>query len=218
MAGYFGDWVDDVLMRLLDVTLTLPLLVVIIVVANAFPSLRSAFGVAMLIALSSWMTLSRIVRAEFLSLREREYIEAARALGASGTRIVFKHLIPNSLSQIVVWSTPGPPARYGAEAALSFLGYGVQGSDTSLGVLVAEGAAAAETDPGCSDFPGLALLIIVVSISLIGDGIQDAVDPGRDPHLTRPNCSNALICRDPLDVFQSSSQWRWLPLVVNLIG
>ncbi|HEY6745569.1 MAG TPA: ABC transporter permease [Mycobacteriales bacterium] len=177
VAGYFGGRVDDVLMRLLDVTLTLPLLVVIIVVANAFPSLRSAFGVAMLIALSSWMTLSRIVRAEFLSLREREYIEAARALGASGARIVLKHLIPNSLSQIVVWSTLGAAGAIGAEAALSFLGYGVQGSDTSLGRLVADGAAAAESRPWLFYFPGLALLIIVLSISLIGDGIQDAVDP-----------------------------------------
>lgn len=177
VAGYFGGRVDDVLMRLLDVALTLPLLVVIIVVANAFPSLRSAFGVAMLIALSSWMTLSRIVRAEFLSLREREYVEAARALGASGTRIVLKHLIPNSLSQIVVWSTLGAAGAIGAEAALSFLGYGVQGSDTSLGRLVADGAAAAESRPWLFYFPGLALLIIVLSISLIGDGIQDSVDP-----------------------------------------
>ena len=177
MAGYFAGLIDDVLMRLLDVTLTLPLLAVIIVVAAAFPSARSPFGVALLIALSSWMALSRIVRAEFLSLREREYVEAAHALGASGTRIVLKHLLPNSLSQIVVWSTLGAAGAIGAEAALSFLGYGVQGSDTSLGRLVAEGAAAAESRPWLFYFPGLALLLIVLSISLIGDGIQDAVNP-----------------------------------------
>ena len=177
VAGYFGGRVDNVLMRLLDVTLTVPLLPVIIVVAAAFPSARSPFGVAMLIALSSWMALSRIVRAEFLSLREREYVEAARALGASGTRIVLKHLIPNSLSQIVVWSTLGAAGAIVAEAALGYLGYGVQGSDTSLGRLVAEGAAAADSRPWLFYFPGLALLIIVLSISLIGDGIQDAVDP-----------------------------------------
>jgi len=177
VAGYFGDRVDNVLMRLLDVTLTVPLLPVIIVVAAAFPSARSPVGVAMLIALSSWMALSRIVRAEFLSLREREYVEAARALGASGTRIVLKHLIPNSLSEIVVWSTLGAAGAIVAEAALGYLGYGVQGSDTSLGRLVAEGAAAADSRPWLFYFPGLALLIIVLSISLIGDGIQDAVDP-----------------------------------------
>lgn len=177
VAGYLGGRVDDVLMRLLDVTLTLPLLAVIIVVAAALPSARSPFGVALLIALFSWMALSRIVRVEFLSLREREYVEAAHALGASGTRIVFKHLLPNSLSQIVVWSTLGAAGAIGTEAALSFLGYGVQGSDTSLGRLVAEGAAAAESRPWLFYFPGLALLIIVLSVSLIGDGIQDAVDP-----------------------------------------
>lgn len=177
VAGYFGGRVDDVLMRLLDVTFTLPLLAVIIVVAAAFPSARSPFGVALLIALLNWMALSRIVRAQFLSLREREYVEAAHALGASDTRIVLKHLIPNSLSQIVVWSTLGATGAIGLEAALSFLGYGVQGSDTSLGRLVAEGAAAADSRPWLFYFPGLALLIIALAVSLIGDGIQDAFDP-----------------------------------------
>jgi ABC-type dipeptide/oligopeptide/nickel transport system permease subunit len=125
VAGYFGGRVDDVLMRLLDVSFTVPLLAVVIVVAAAFPSARSPFGVALLIALLNWMALSRIVRAQFLSLREQEYVEAAHALGASDTRIVFKHLIPNSLSQIIVWSTLGATGAIGLEAALSFLGYGV---------------------------------------------------------------------------------------------
>jgi peptide/nickel transport system permease protein len=177
VAGYLGGRFDDLLMRLLDVTFTLPLLAVIIVVAAAFPNARSPFGVALLIALLNWMALSRIVRAEFLSLREREYVEAAHALGASDTRIVVKHLIPNSLSQIIVWLTLGATGAIGLEAALSFLGYGVQGSDTSLGRLVAEGAAAADSRPWLFYFPGLALLIIALSVSLIGDGIQDAFDP-----------------------------------------
>lgn len=177
VAGYAGGRLENVLMRLLEVALTLPLLAVIIVAAAAFPSARSPFGVALLIALSTWMPLSFIVRAEFISLREREYVEAARALGASGSRIVLKHLIPNSLGPIVVWSTLGAAGAIGTEATLSFLGYGVQGSDTSLGRLVAEGAAAADSRPWLFYFPGLALLIIVLSISLIGDGIQDAVDP-----------------------------------------
>lgn len=177
VAGYFGGRVDDVLMRLLDVTFTIPLLAVIIVVAAAFPNARSPLGVALLIALLNWMALSRIVRAQFLALREREYVEAAHALGASHTRIVVKHLIPNSLSQIIVWSTLGVTGAIGLEAALSFLGYGVQGSDTSLGRLVAEGVAAAESRPWLFYFPGLALLIITLAVSLIGDGIQDAFDP-----------------------------------------
>jgi peptide/nickel transport system permease protein len=177
VAGYVGGWVDDVLMRGIDVLLSLPLLAVIIVVAAAFPSARSPFGVALIIALLSWMVLSRIVRIQFMSLREREYVEAAHALGASDRRIILKHLIPNSLGQIVVWSTLGAVFAVGTEAALSFLGYGVQGSEVSLGRLVAEGAAAADSRPWLFYFPGLALLVVVLAISLIGDGIQDAFDP-----------------------------------------
>ena len=178
VAGYRGGLVDDMLMRIVDVILTLPLLVAIIVIANAFPSARSPVGVALFIAVSSWTPLARIIRVQFLSLREREYVEAAQALGASGRRIVLRHLIPNSLGQIVVWSTLGATGAIGAEAALSFLGYGVQGSDTSLGRLVAEGAAAADSRPWLFYFPGVALLLIVLAVSLIGDGIEDAFDPG----------------------------------------
>jgi ABC-type dipeptide/oligopeptide/nickel transport system permease subunit len=179
LAGYFGGVVDDLLMRAVDITLTLPFLAVVLVLATAFPSLRSPAGVALLIALSSWMALARIVRAEFLSLREREYVEAAHALGASNRRIVLRHLVPNSLGQITVWLTLGATAAIGTEAALSFLGYGVQGSEVSLGRLVAEGAAAAESRPWLFYFPGLTLLLIVLSVSLVGDGIQDAFDPAR---------------------------------------
>jgi ABC-type dipeptide/oligopeptide/nickel transport system permease subunit len=177
VAGYVGGRVDEVLMRGIDVLLTLPLMAVIIVVAAAFPSARSPFGVALIIALLSWMVLSRIVRVQFLSLREREYVEAAHALGASDRRIILKHLIPNSLSEIIVWSTLGAVLAVGTEAALSFLGYGVQGSDVSLGRLVAEGAAAADSRPWLFYFPGLALLVIVLAISMVGDGVQDAFDP-----------------------------------------
>jgi ABC-type dipeptide/oligopeptide/nickel transport system permease subunit len=177
VAGYVGGWVDDVLMRTIDVLLTLPVMAVIIVIAAGFPSARSPFGIALIIALTSWMVLSRIVRVQFLSLREREYVEAAHAVGASSRRIILKHLIPNSLGQIIVWSTLGAVVAVGAEAALSFLGYGVQGSETSLGRLVAEGAAAADSRPWLFYFPGLALLVIVMAISMVGDGIQDAFDP-----------------------------------------
>jgi peptide/nickel transport system permease protein len=177
LAGYVGGLVDDLLMRTIDVLLTVPVMAVIIVISAAFPSARSPFGIALIIALTSWMVLSRIVRVQFLSLREREYVEAAHALGASSRRIVLKHLIPNSLGQIIVWSTLGAVFAVGAEAALSFLGYGVQGSDISLGRLVAEGAAAADSRPWLFYFPGLALLVIVLAISMVGDGIQDAFDP-----------------------------------------
>jgi len=179
LAGYAGWVVDDLLMRGVDITLTIPFLAVVLVLTAAFPSARSPVGVALLIALSSWMALARIVRAQFLSLREREYVEAARALGASGRRVVVRHLLPNSLGEIMVWLTLGATAAIGTEAALSFLGYGVQGSEVSLGRLVAEGAAAAESRPWLFYFPGVALLLIVLSVSMIGDGIQDAFDPAQ---------------------------------------
>lgn len=176
-AGYFGKYLDNVLMRIVDIILTVPSLIVIVVVASAFPSARSPLGIALFIALFGWMDLARIVRSQFLSLREREYVEAAHALGASDRRIIFKHLIPNSLGQIIVWSTLGAATAVIAEAALSYLGYGVQGSDTSLGRLVSDGAAAADSRPWLFYFPGLTLLIVVMSINLIGDGIRDAFDP-----------------------------------------
>jgi peptide/nickel transport system permease protein len=177
ISGYFGKWVDNVLMRVVDVILTVPILVAIIVVAANFPGARSPIGIALFIALLGWMDLARIVRSSFLSLREREYVEAAHALGASNKRIILKHLIPNSLGQIIVWGTLGAAAAVITEAALSYLGYGVSGSQTSLGALVAIGAQAAETRPWLFYFPGLAILIIVLSINLIGDGVRDAFDP-----------------------------------------
>lgn len=177
LAGYFGRWVDNVLMRVVDIILTVPILVAIIVIAANFPSARSPLGIALFIALLGWMDLARIVRSTFLSLREREYVEAAHALGASNRRIIVKHLIPNSVGQIIVWATLGAAAAVITEAALSYLGYGVQGSDTSLGSLVALGAQAAETRPWLFYFPGVAILLIVLAINLIGDGVRDAFDP-----------------------------------------
>jgi peptide/nickel transport system permease protein len=177
VAGYFGRFVDNILMRIVDIILTVPILILIVVIASAFPSARSPLGIALFIALLGWMDLGRIVRSQFLSLREREYVEAAHALGASDRRIIFKHLIPNSLGQIIVWGTLGAATAVITEAALSYLGYGVQGSDTSLGRLVADGAAAADSRPWLFYFPGLAILIIVMAINLIGDGIRDAFDP-----------------------------------------
>jgi ABC-type dipeptide/oligopeptide/nickel transport system permease subunit len=177
VAGYFGKWIDNVLMRIVDIILTIPILVAIIVIANNFPSARSPLGIALFIALLGWMDLARIVRSTFLSLREREYVEAAHALGASNRRIILKHLIPNSLGQIIVWATLGAATAVITEAALSYLGYGVQGADISLGKLVSDGAAAADSRPWLFYFPGLAILIIVLAINLIGDGIRDAFDP-----------------------------------------
>ncbi|MCZ2818346.1 ABC transporter permease [Modestobacter sp. VKM Ac-2984] len=178
LAGYFGTWVDSVLMRLVDLILTVPLLVVLIVVASNFPGSRTPLGVGIILGLFGWLDLARIVRSQFLSLREKEYVEAAHAMGASNVRIIFKHLIPNALGSLIVWTTLAAATAIILEASLTYLGFGVNGANqTSLGRLVSDGVQAASTRPWLFYFPGITLLIIVLSINLIGDGIRDAFDP-----------------------------------------
>ncbi|MGY1811095.1 ABC transporter permease [Blastococcus sp. SYSU D00669] len=178
LAGYFGTWIDNVLMRIVDLILTVPLLVVLLVVASNFPGARTPLGVGIILGLFGWLDLARIVRSQFLSLREKEYVEAAHALGASNKRIIFKHLIPNSLGALIVWTTLAAATAIILEASLTYLGFGVNGANqTSLGRLVSDGVQAASTRPWLFYFPGITLLVIVLSINLIGDGIRDAFDP-----------------------------------------
>ncbi|MGY1854788.1 ABC transporter permease [Modestobacter sp. SYSU DS0290] len=178
LAGYFGKWVDSVLMRFVDLILTVPLLVVLIVVASNFPGSRTPLGVGIILGLFGWLDLARIVRSQFLSLREKEYVEAAHAMGASNKRIIFKHLIPNALGSLIVWTTLAAATAIILEASLTYLGFGVNGANqTSLGRLVSDGVQAASTRPWLFYFPGITLLLIVLSINLIGDGIRDAFDP-----------------------------------------
>jgi ABC-type dipeptide/oligopeptide/nickel transport system permease subunit len=178
MAGYFGGWLDSLLMRIVDLILTVPIFVVLIVVASNFPGSRTPLGVGIILGLFGWLDLARIVRSQFLSLREKEYVEAAHALGASNSRIIFKHLIPNALGSLIVWTTLAAATAIILEASLTYLGFGVNGANqTSLGRLVSDGVQAASTRPWLFFFPGITLLIIVLSINLIGDGIRDAFDP-----------------------------------------
>jgi peptide/nickel transport system permease protein len=178
LAGYFGRWVDSVLMRLVDLILTVPLLVVLLVVASNFPGSRTVLGVGVILGLFGWLELARIVRSQFLSLREKEFVEAAHSLGASNRRIIFKHLIPNALGSLIVWTTLAAANAIILEASLTYLGFGVNGAgQTSLGRLVSDGVQAASTRPWLFYFPGITLLIIVLSINLVGDGIRDAFDP-----------------------------------------
>lgn len=177
LAGYFGNWIDNVLMRLVDLILTIPLLVVLLIVASNFENARTAIGVAIILGLFGWLDLSRIVRSQFLSLREREFVEAAHALGASNWRIITRHLIPNSLGTIIVWTTLAAALAILSEATLTYLGFGVGPEDTSLGRLISDGVQAASTRPWLFYFPGVLFLLIVLAINLIGDGIRDAFDP-----------------------------------------
>lgn len=177
IAGYYGKWLDNLLMRLVDLILTLPGLVVITVVAASIPSARSPVGVGIILGFFGWLDLARLIRAQFLSLREREFVEAAHAMGASDRRIIFRHLLPNVLGTIIVWGTLTAAIAVLLEASLTYLGYGVTGDDTSLGRLVSDGVAAADSRPWLFYCPGLLLMILVMCINLIGDGIRDAFDP-----------------------------------------
>jgi peptide/nickel transport system permease protein len=174
LAGYYRGWVDTVLMRFVDVMFTIPLLVVAAVLGRRIES-DSFFVVALIIALASWLTTSRVIRAEFLSLREKEFVEAARALGASNSRIMWKHILPNVVGSVVVTATLLISAAILVETALAFLGIG--GGDVSLGRQVSNYQTAFNTRPWLFWWPGLFIVAIALCINFIGDGLRDAFDP-----------------------------------------
>lgn len=175
IAGYFGGRIDTIMMRVCDVLLTLPLLLV----AGALVTGRggSVLMVGLVLGLLGWVVDARVVRGVVLSLREQEFIEAAKALGAGPVRIVFRHLLPNATGAIIVQATLNIAAAILAESALSFVGLGVQAPDTSLGVLVNAARLAVETRPWLFYWPGVMIILIALSISFIGDGLRDAFDP-----------------------------------------
>lgn len=175
LAGYYRGWVDTVLMRFVDVLFTVPLLLVAAVLSRRYDA--GIITLAVIIALASWLTTARIIRAEFLSLREKEFVEAARALGASNTRIMSKHILPNVIGSVVVTATLLISAAILVETALSYLGLGVRGSDFSLGKLVSQYQTAFNTRPWLFWWPGLYIVAIALCINFIGDGLRDAFDP-----------------------------------------
>jgi peptide/nickel transport system permease protein len=175
VAGYFRGWLDSVLMRLVDLLLTLPGMAVLIVLATRLQA--GWIGVVFVVAAFGWAPDSRLVRGVFLSLREKEYVEAARALGAPHRRIIVRHLLPNSLGVIIVNATLALAAAVVGEATLSFLGLGVQPPETSLGRLIAEAQSAADTRPWLFYFPGILIILIALTMNFIGDGLRDAFDP-----------------------------------------
>jgi ABC-type dipeptide/oligopeptide/nickel transport system permease subunit len=177
IAGYYGGMIDAILMRLIDLVLTVPTLAVLAVLANKVRQSGSWFGIAVIIAALVWTTIARVVRAEMLSLREKEFVEAARAAGASDRRIIFRHLLPNIVGSIIVAATLTMAAAILIETTLSYLGLGIKVPDTSLGLLVSDGQSAAQTRPWLFYFPGLFIIVIVLCVNFIGDGLRDAFDP-----------------------------------------
>jgi len=178
IAGFYGKWVDALLMRFTDLFLVLPSLVILLVVANRFSGTGSnTTAIMLLIAAFFWMPLARLVRGEILSLKNREFIEAARAIGSSSSRIMFRHLVPNAIGTIIVYATLAIASAILVETALAFLGFGIQPPDVSLGKLVNAGVPASRTRWWLFYLPGAYLIIIVLAVNFVGDGLRDALDP-----------------------------------------
>jgi peptide/nickel transport system permease protein len=175
LAGYYGGWVDSALMRLVDLMLCFPAFFLILaVIAVLEPSI---WNIMVVIGLTSWMGVARLVRAEFLSLREREFVTAARALGAGDTRLILRHMLPNALAPVMVSATLGVAGAILTESALSFLGLGVMPPTPSWGNILTAGKDNLEIAWWLSVFPGLAILVTVMSYNLLGEGIREAIDP-----------------------------------------
>jgi peptide/nickel transport system permease protein len=176
VSGYFGRRTDSVLMRFTDVILVIPLLVTVSMFAFVFEA-TGMWTLALVLGGFLWGGLARLVRAEFLALREREFVDAARVAGASSRRIIFKHILPNSVGVIVVAITLLMGAAILTEAALSFLGFGIQRPDVSLGNLAEQYDSAFSSRPWLFIWPGVFIVVIVLCLQFVGDGLRDAFDP-----------------------------------------
>ncbi|KPI08314.1 ABC-type transporter, integral membrane subunit [Actinobacteria bacterium OK074] len=175
VAGFYRGLVDAVMMRIADLVLTLPLLAIALVISSR--SGGSWYWIALVVAGLTWAYVARVVRSTVLSLREKEFVEAARALGASDARIIFRHLLPNALGPVIVNATVLVATGILTETALSFLGFGIQPPDTSLGLLVAQAQTAVDTRPWLFYIPGAFIITIALTVNFIGDGLRDAFDP-----------------------------------------
>ncbi len=177
IAGYYGGVVDNILMRVTDLILVLPLLAVLLSAANFFNKDGSPTKAGFLIAVLIWVGLARILRGVFLSLREKEFVEAAKASGAGDLRIIVRHILPNCIGPIVVTMTLLVAGAILLEAALSFLGFGIQPPHPAVGSLISEGQQAGPSAWWLVTFPGLVIALVALAVNFIGDGLRDALDP-----------------------------------------
>ncbi len=177
VAGFFGGWIDNVLMRIVDVMLSLPLLFVILVVSKFLGS-GSWYLIMFIFALFGWQGISRLVRSLFLSLREEDYVDAARAAGVDDLRIIFRHILPNAMSPIIVAATLGVASVIISEAFVSFLGFGVDVTQPTWGNILSNSLSFIPLGNWWWPlFPGLAIVVTVLGINFMGDGLRDALDP-----------------------------------------
>ena len=175
LSGYYGGWLDTIIMRFVDIMLSIPTFFLILaVIAMLEPSI---WNIMIVIGITSWMGVARFVRAEFLSLKEREFVLSARALGASDFRIIFRHILPNAMSPVLVSAVLGIAGAVLIESALSFLGIGVQPPTASWGNILTIGKDNIEIAWWISVFPGLAIFVTVLAYNLLGEGIRDSIDP-----------------------------------------
>jgi peptide/nickel transport system permease protein len=180
VAGFYRGWIDVFIMRLVDVMLSIPsFFLILAVIAFLTPSI---INIMIVIGLTSWMGVTRLVRAEFLSLCEREYVLASRTLGARDYRLIFRHLLPNSLTPIIVSAVLGVAGAVLMESGLSFLGLGVLAPQASLGNILTDGKEYIQFAWWLSLFPGLAILITVLGYNLLAEGMRDALDPRSGHH------------------------------------
>lgn len=175
VAGYYGRWVDSLIMRFVDVMLCFPAFFLILaVIALLEPSI---WNIMIVIGLTSWMGITRLVRADFISLKERDFVQAARVIGATDGRIIFRHILPNAMASVLVAATLGVAGAILTESALSFLGIGVQPPTPSWGNILTAGKDNIDIAWWLSLYPGLAILITVLGYNLLGEGIRDSLDP-----------------------------------------
>jgi peptide/nickel transport system permease protein len=182
VAGFMRGWLDNLLMRMTDAIIIIPGLILGAVLGRTIGG--NAISLGILLGLVSWTGLSRLVRGEFLALREREFVDAARVAGASNFRIIFRHILPNSIGIVVVNATLLMSAAILTETALSFLGFGITAPDISLGQIISQYNEAFKTRPWLFWWPGFFIVVVALCINFIGDGLRDAFDP-RQRHMPK---------------------------------
>jgi len=175
IAGFFGGALDNALMRIVDVMYAFPTLLFVILLMSMFG--RGLDKIFLVIGLTSWVTLARLVRAQFLSMREKDFVLAARSIGADNLRLILKHMLPNSLTPIIVSLTFGIPTAIFTEAFLSFIGAGIAPPQTSWGFMISENQSYLRSYPWMLLWPALALGITMLAFTFLGDGLRDALDP-----------------------------------------
>ena len=176
IAGFYGGWVDNFIMRIVDIVLSLPIFFLIVMIV-AFFGKGDAWVIVFAIGLTGWTLACRLIRAEFLRLRESDFVQAARALGASDGRIITRHILPAALAPVVVAATLGIADSVVTEASLSFLGFGISKSEASLGILLANFQEDLTVRPHLLLYPSVTIVLVVLAASFMGDGLRDALDP-----------------------------------------